>query len=61
MGIWDAKEDKDSLYLRIDIFRLRKEDVKVSEKEENKGEGKKESENEESRRFSTRIDMPLKL
>lgn len=61
MGIWDAKEDKDSLYLRIDIFGLRKEDVKVSEKEENKGEGKKESENEESRRFSTRIDMPPKL
>lgn len=61
MGIWDAKEDKGSLYLRIEIFGLRKEDVKISEKEGNKGEGKKESENEESRRFSTRIDMPPKL
>lgn len=58
---WDAKEDKDALYLRIDMPGLGKEDVKVSAEQNTliiKGEGEKESENEVSeRRFSTRIDL----
>ncbi|PNX79012.1 small heat shock protein chloroplastic-like [Trifolium pratense] len=63
---WNAKETEDSLHLRVDMPGLGKEDVKISV-EQNiltiKGEGAKESEEEEEgvRRFTSRIDLPEKL
>lgn len=62
---WDVKEDDDSLYLRIDLPGLGKEDVKVSVEGNTliiKGEGEKESESDEcGRKYSSRIDLPPKL
>ncbi|KAH9621412.1 hypothetical protein KSS87_006451 [Heliosperma pusillum] len=58
---WDVKEDDDALQLKVDMPGLGKEDVKVSVEENTliiKGEGEKETEEEESRRrYSTRIDL----
>nr|AEK12766.1 hsp23 [Medicago sativa] len=63
---WDAKETEDSLLLRLDMPGLGKEDVKISVEQNTltiKGEGAKESEEDEegARRFSSRIDLPEKL
>lgn len=62
---WDARESNDGLHLRLDMPGLGKEDVKVSVEQNTliiKGEGKKEFEDEENgRRFSSRIDLPEKL
>jgi HSP20 family protein len=63
---WDAKETEDALHLRVDMPGLSKEDVKISVEQNTltiKGEGAKESEEEEEsvRRFSSRIDLPEKL
>ncbi|KAK2975826.1 hypothetical protein RJ640_022843 [Escallonia rubra] len=62
---WDAKETEDGLYLRLDMPGLSKEDVKVSVEQNTliiRGEGEKESEEEESgRRYSSRIELPEKL
>ncbi|WJX43681.1 Heat shock 22 kDa protein, mitochondrial [Trifolium repens] len=63
---WDAKETEDALLLRVDMPGLSKEDVKISVEQNTltiKGEGAKESEEEEEgvRRFSSRIDLPEKL
>lgn len=59
---WDAKEDNDALYLRIDMPGLGKEHVKVSAEQNTliiRGEGEKESEDDEAgRRYSSRIDLP---
>ncbi|GAA0142589.1 hypothetical protein LIER_35598 [Lithospermum erythrorhizon] len=58
---WDVKEDSDALYLRMDMPGLDKENVKVSVEETTliiKGEGQKESEEEEyGRRYSSRLDL----
>ncbi|XP_073130655.1 heat shock 22 kDa protein, mitochondrial-like [Henckelia pumila] len=62
---WDAKETADGLHLRVDMPGLSKEEVKVSVEQSTliiKGEGKKESEEEETvQRYSSRIDLPEKL
>lgn len=63
---WDAKETEDGLVLRVDMPGLGKEDVKVSVEQNMltiKGEGGKESEDDEegARRYSSRIDLPEKL
>ncbi|KAF8379239.1 hypothetical protein HHK36_028671 [Tetracentron sinense] len=62
---WDAKEDETALFLRIDMPGLEKKDVKVSVEQNTliiRGEGEKESEDEESvRRYTSRIDLPEKL
>nr|KYP68113.1 hypothetical protein KK1_021730 [Cajanus cajan] len=62
---WDARETEDALLLRVDMPGLGKEDVKISVEQNTltiKGEGAKESEDEESaRRYSSRIDLPDKL
>ncbi|XP_019051934.1 PREDICTED: small heat shock protein, chloroplastic-like [Nelumbo nucifera] len=62
---WDVKEDENGLYVRIDMLGLGKDNVKVSVEQNTliiKGEGEKESEEEESgRRYSSRIDLPEKL
>ncbi|KAM7272555.1 hypothetical protein ACFE04_027218 [Oxalis oulophora] len=61
---WNAKEDENALYLRMDMPGLGKEDVKVCVEQNTliiKGEGEKESGDEEveqSRRVSSRIDLP---
>ncbi|XP_058205646.1 heat shock 22 kDa protein, mitochondrial-like [Rhododendron vialii] len=58
---WDAKETEDGLCLRMDMPGLGKENVKISV-EQNALVIKGESEEEpESRRFSSRIDLPEKL
>ncbi|XP_020575583.1 small heat shock protein, chloroplastic-like [Phalaenopsis equestris] len=58
---WDAREDKDALYLRIDMPGLGKENVKVSAEQGTlliKGEGEAEEGDEDSqRRYSSRIDL----
>lgn len=58
---WEAREDTDALYLRIDMPGLGKENVKVSAEQGTlviKGEGEVEAGEEESRRrYSTRIDL----
>ncbi|KAL5982248.1 hypothetical protein ACLOJK_016319 [Asimina triloba] len=58
---WDAREDEECLHLRIDMPGLGKDDVKVSVEQNTlviKGEGAKESDEEESgRRYSSRIDL----
>jgi len=57
---WDVREDEDALHLKVDMPGLGKDDVKVSVEENTliiKGEGPKESEDEEPRRYSTRIDL----
>ncbi|MCL7038998.1 hypothetical protein MKW94_009824 [Papaver nudicaule] len=62
---WDAREDENSLYLKIDMPGLSKEEVNVSVDQNTltiKGEGGKETEDEESvRRYSSRIDLPSKI
>lgn len=62
---WDVKEDNDALYLRLDLPGLSKEDVKVSVEQNTliiKGEGEKETEDEESgRRYTSRLDIPPNL
>uniref|UniRef100_A0A5B7B780 SHSP domain-containing protein n=1 Tax=Davidia involucrata TaxID=16924 RepID=A0A5B7B780_DAVIN len=62
---WDARETDDGLYLRVDMPGLGKENVKVSVEQNTliiKGEGEKESEDEESaRRYTSRIFLPEKL
>nr|AAF37726.1 LMW heat shock protein [Euphorbia esula] len=62
---WDARETEDALNLRVDMPGLDKKDVKVSVEKNTliiKGEGEKESEDEESgRKYSGRIDLPEKM
>ncbi|XP_059275971.1 small heat shock protein, chloroplastic-like [Lycium ferocissimum] len=62
---WDVKEDDNALYLKMDMPGLDKENVKVSVEENMlviKGEGEKESEDEEyRRRYSTRLEIPPNL
>ncbi|KAG0494678.1 hypothetical protein HPP92_005672 [Vanilla planifolia] len=62
---WEAREDKDALYLRIDMPGLGKENVKVSIEQGTliiKGEGEVEEGNEgSSRRYSSRIDLTPEL
>ncbi|KAJ1418493.1 HSP20-like chaperone [Sesbania bispinosa] len=62
---WDARETEDALLLRVDMPGLGKEDVKISVEQNTltiKGEGAKESEEEEGgRRYTSRIDLPDKL
>ncbi|KAI4370014.1 hypothetical protein MLD38_018401 [Melastoma candidum] len=64
---WDVKEDDDTLYLRMDMPGLSKEDVKVVVEHNTlviRGEGQKEEgEGDESivrRRYSGRIDLQTK-
>ncbi|XP_043714703.1 uncharacterized protein LOC122663062 [Telopea speciosissima] len=61
---WDAKEDENALYVRIDMPGLGKEDVKVLVEENTliiKGEGGKGSDEEKGgRKYSSRIDLPKK-
>ncbi|PKI39817.1 hypothetical protein CRG98_039862 [Punica granatum] len=62
---WDVKEDNDALFLRMDMPGLGKEDVKISVEQNTliiKGQGEKETEDEESRRrYSSRLDLPPNL
>ncbi|XP_061352520.1 heat shock 22 kDa protein, mitochondrial-like isoform X2 [Gastrolobium bilobum] len=63
---WDARETEDALLLRVDMPGLGKEDVKISVEQNTltiKGEGAKESDDEEGgpRRYTSRIDLPDKL
>lgn len=61
---WDVREDDDSLLMKIDMPGLGKEDVKVLVEQNTlviKGEGEKESDSEENRRYSTRIDLSPEL
>ncbi|XP_058096882.1 small heat shock protein, chloroplastic isoform X2 [Magnolia sinica] len=62
---WDAKEDDDALYLRIDMPGLGKENVSVTAEQNTliiRGEVEKETEGEDSvRRYSSRIDLPPHL
>nr|AFV46381.1 ACD-ScHsp26-like protein [Tamarix hispida] len=62
---WDAREDENALYLKMDMPGLGKEHVKVSVEENTlviKGQGEKETEEEESRRrYSTRVDLTPNL
>ncbi|GAU27575.1 hypothetical protein TSUD_271160 [Trifolium subterraneum] len=63
---WNAKETEDALHLRVDMPGLGKEDVKIAVEQNTltiKGEGAKESEEEEEsvRRFTSRLDLPEKL
>ncbi|KAK9120633.1 hypothetical protein Syun_018250 [Stephania yunnanensis] len=65
---WEAKEDENGLYLRVDMPGLGKENVKVSVEENAltiKGEGAMDQSDEDQestlRRYSSRIDLPPKL
>ncbi|EEF51554.1 heat shock 22 kDa protein, mitochondrial isoform X2 [Ricinus communis] len=62
---WDARETEEALNLRVEMPGLDKEDVKVTVEQNTliiKGEGGKESEDEESgRRYAGRIDLPEKI
>ncbi|KAL8150899.1 hypothetical protein V2J09_020707 [Rumex salicifolius] len=61
---WDAREDENALYLKMDMPGLGKEDVKVSMEESTltiKGEQGGEESEEEKRRYSTRIDLTPNL
>ncbi|KAM7525580.1 hypothetical protein LguiA_015482 [Lonicera macranthoides] len=59
---WDVKEDKEALYLRMDMPGLDKENIKITVEQNTlviRGEGERESEDEEyGRRYSSRIDLP---
>ncbi|KAE9620206.1 putative small heat shock protein HSP20 [Lupinus albus] len=62
---WDVKETDDALLLRVDMPGLGKENVNVSVEQNTliiKGAGDKEGENDEEniRRYSSRIDLPEK-
>lgn len=59
---WNAKEDEEALHLRVDMPGLGKEHVKVWAEQNSlviKGEGKKDSEEEEATppRYSSRIEL----
>ncbi|XP_078172923.1 mitochondrion-localized small heat shock protein 23.6 isoform X2 [Carex rostrata] len=60
---WDAREDNDAIYLRVDMPGLGKEHVKVWAEQNTlviKGEGEKEpGEDEPSRKYGGRIDLPV--
>lgn len=60
---WDAREDNDAIYLRVDMPGLGKEHVKVWAEQNTlviKGEGEKEpGEDEPSRKYGGRIDLPF--
>lgn len=62
---WDAKEDNDALYLRIDMPGLGKENVKVVAERGTlviRGEGgAEEGDAESGRKYSTRIDLAPEL
>ncbi|GLT39804.1 hypothetical protein SLA2020_139740 [Shorea laevis] len=62
---YNLKETEDALNISIDMPGLGKEDVKVSMEQNTlviKGEGAKESEDEESgRKYTSRLDLPGKL
>ncbi|KAM7494083.1 hypothetical protein LguiB_028692 [Lonicera macranthoides] len=62
---WDVKEDSEALHIRVDMPGLDKENVKISVEQNTliiKGEGEKESEEEEyGRRYSSRLDLPMEL
>ncbi|RWR97971.1 small heat shock protein, chloroplastic-like protein isoform X2 [Cinnamomum micranthum f. kanehirae] len=67
---FDVREDKDALYLRVDMPGLGKEDVKVFVEQNTliiKGEGGDkesgydDSDRESGRRYSSRIDVPSEL
>ncbi|KAL6972549.1 hypothetical protein U1Q18_041061 [Sarracenia purpurea var. burkii] len=62
---WDARETEDGLYLSVDMPGLGKENVKITVEQNTliiKGEGEKESGDEESgRRYNSRIDLPEKI
>ncbi|CAN4077963.1 unnamed protein product [Withania somnifera] len=62
---WDVREDDNALYIKMDMPGLDKENVKVAVEENTliiKGEGEKESEDEEyRRRYSTRLEIPQNL
>lgn len=62
---WDAREDKEALYLRMDMPGLGKDDVNVIAEQGTlviKGEGEaEEGEEETRRRYSTRIDLAPEL
>lgn len=62
---WDVREDDDALFLRMDMPGLGKENVKVTIEQNTliiKGEAEKEYEEEENaRRFSSRLDLPSNL
>ncbi|XP_078441117.1 23.6 kDa heat shock protein, mitochondrial-like [Wolffia australiana] len=59
---WDAKEDADALYLRMDMPGLGKEHVKVSLEQNTlviKGEGEPEDGDADAApRYSSRVDLP---
>ncbi|XP_009607580.1 small heat shock protein, chloroplastic [Nicotiana tomentosiformis] len=62
---WDVREDDDALHIKMDMPGLDKENVKVAVEQNTliiKGEGEKESEDEEyRRRYSTRLEIPQNL
>lgn len=62
---WDVREDENGLYIRMDMPGVDKENVKVCVEQNTlviKGEGEKESEDEEyGRRYSSRLDLPTNL
>ncbi|KAJ4756743.1 Heat shock 22 kDa family protein [Rhynchospora pubera] len=59
---WDARENNDALYLRVDMPGLGKENVKVWAEQNTlviKGEGEKETgEDDTGRKYGGRIDLP---
>lgn len=68
MGVnrgWDVREDENGLYIRMDMPGVDKENVKVCVEQNTlviKGEGEKESEDEEhGRRYSSRLDLPSNM
>ncbi|KAJ9706894.1 hypothetical protein PVL29_002051 [Vitis rotundifolia] len=62
---WDVKEEKDALFVRMDMPGLGKEDVKVSVEQNTltiKGEGGEKWESDETgRKYTSRIDLPAKM
>ncbi|XP_071918120.1 small heat shock protein, chloroplastic-like [Coffea arabica] len=62
---WDVREGEKALYIKMDMPGLDKENVKVTVEQNTlviKGEGVKESEEEEhGRRYSSRLDLPPNL
>lgn len=61
---WEMKENKDSVFLRMDMPGLGKEDVKVSVEQDTlviNGNKESKEEDESGRRYSGRIDLSRKL
>ncbi|EPS71282.1 hypothetical protein M569_03477 [Genlisea aurea] len=61
---WNVRETDDGLHLRVDMPGLGKEDVKVCIEQNTlmiRGEVKEESDEEDARRYSSRIDLPKSL